>query len=72
MTKALGLSAFVLMLTSPFIDWVNIAFALMVIATACIVWIYLEAKKRLREMDVDEAQLSVELSEFVRDLNREV
>ena len=71
MTKALGLSVFTLILLSPFIEWVHLAFALMTVAIACIFWIYLEAKKRLRDMEINEAALQVELSEFVRNLNDE-
>lgn len=69
MTKALGLSAFVLILISPFIEWVHLAFALMTVAIACILWIYLEAKKRLREPEIDIVQLQIELEGHVRKFN---
>lgn len=71
MTKALGLSVFVLAIASPFIEWVHLAFALMTVAIACILWIYREAKKRLRETEVDEVKLQCELEGFVRELNRD-
>lgn len=71
MTRALGLSAFVLMLATPFVDYVYfqiIAGALVVMFCA---WLMTLPARRHREPEIDQSRLQVELSEFVRDLNRD-
>lgn len=68
MTKALGLSAFLLILLSPFVMGVNIWFLVIL----CLIGIAIgEYRRRHKEPEVDEAQLQCQLSEFVRQINAE-
>lgn len=67
MTKALSLSAFVLALATPFVDFVYVGALGIAVFIGLIAGVWL----RHREPEVDEAQLQCQLSEFVRDLNRE-
>lgn len=63
MTKALGLSAFLLILLSPFVMGVNIWFLVIL----CLIGIAIGVmRRRDKEPEVDEAQLQCQLSEFVR------
>ncbi len=67
MTKALGLSAFVLALLSPFVDFIYVGALGIAAFAALIIWVWL----RHREPEIDESRLQVELSEFVRQINAE-
>ncbi len=67
MTKAFGLSAFVLLVATPFVDFVYVGALGVALFLSLIIWIW----ARHREPEIDEAQLQCQLSEFVRDLNRE-
>lgn len=67
MTRALGLSAFVLALLSPFVDFIYVGALGIAAFAALIIWVW----ARQREPEIDQSRLQVELSEFVRDLNRD-
>ena len=68
MTKALGLSAFLLILLSPFVMGVNIWFLVIL----CLIGIAIGAmRRRDKEPEVDQVKLQCELEGFVRDLNRD-
>lgn len=68
MTKALGLSAFLLILLSPFVMGVNIWFLVIL----CLIGIAIGAmRRRDKEQEVDQVKLQCELEGFVRDLNRD-
>jgi hypothetical protein len=67
MTKALGLSAFVLALLSPFVDFVYVGALGIALFLSLIIWIW----ARHREPEVDVVKLQCELEGFVRDLNRD-
>ena len=68
MTKALGLSAFVLILLSPFVMGVNIWFLVIL----CLIGIAIGAmRRRDKEPEVDIVQLQIDLEGHLRDFNKE-
>lgn len=67
MTKALGLSAFMLLILSPFVDGLYVLLLGISVFAALIIWVWL----RHREPEIDQSRLQVELSEFVRQINAE-
>lgn len=67
MTKALGLSAFMLLILSPFVDGLHVLLLGISVFAALIIWVWL----RHREPEIDEVKLQCELEGFVRDLNRD-
>jgi hypothetical protein len=73
MTRALGLSAFVLMLATPFVDYVyfQAMAALFVVAFVC--WVLSEIIRPKPEPtpEIDEAQLQHELEGLIRQMNAE-
>ena len=73
MTKALGLSAFILLLVSPFVDYVyfQAMAALFIVAFVC--WVLSEIIRPMPPPppEIDEVKLQCELSEFVRQINAE-
>lgn len=77
MTKALGLSAFVLIVLTPFVDdFYVIAGAACLMIAICfdvIATFVNHHKHRPRPLngEIDEAQLQCQLSEFVRQINAE-
>lgn len=67
MTKALGLSAFALVLATPFVDGLYVLLLGISVFAALIIWVWL----RHRELEIDEVKLQCELEGYVRELNRD-
>jgi hypothetical protein len=67
MTRAIGLSAFVLALLSPFVGVLYVGALGIAAFAALIIWVWL----RHREPEIDIVQLQIELEGHVRKFNAE-
>lgn len=72
MTKALGLSAFMIMLVSPFVDYVYFQAMAGLFIVSFVCWVLSEIiRPKPKPPEIDEVKLQCQLSEFVRQINAE-